>query len=73
MCLFMLDDYAQAVKAQPDSANFHYPLGQAYLKIGQRREAEKELAKANKVQAGARQKLEERFSGRLPPPQAAPF
>jgi tetratricopeptide (TPR) repeat protein len=28
--------YEKAVKLQPDSASFHYQLGQAYLRSGER-------------------------------------
>jgi Flp pilus assembly protein TadD len=59
----------QAVELQPDSANMHYQLGQAYLKAGRREEAQKEMAEAQKLQAESRQKQEEKISGQLPAPE----
>ena len=58
----------QAVRMEPNDAPLHYQLGQAYLKAGQRPEAERELAAAQKLQAAAFEKQEELLSGRLPPP-----
>jgi Tfp pilus assembly protein PilF len=55
---------------QPDSANIHYQLGQAYLKTGRRAEAKKEMDEAGRLQAEARGKQEERISGKLPAPEA---
>jgi uncharacterized protein HemY len=55
---------------QPDSANLHYQLGQAYLKVGRRDEAKKQMDEAGKLQAEAREKQEDRISGKLPAPAA---
>ena len=58
----------RAVELQPDSANFHYQLGQAYLKLKRATEAKAEFAEASKLQTEVRQGQEEKISGKLPPP-----
>jgi Flp pilus assembly protein TadD len=58
----------RAVTLQPDSANFHYQLAQAYLKLGERAAAQAEFAEQQKLQVEARDKQTERISGRLPAP-----
>jgi Flp pilus assembly protein TadD len=60
----------RAVELEPDSANLHYQLGQAYLKANRNSAAERELAEAGRLQAKIREKQEARISGKLPPPQA---
>ena len=60
----------QAVALQPESANFHYQLGQACLKVGRRAEGEQELAAAGRLQVEARERQEQRISGKLPAPEA---
>jgi tetratricopeptide (TPR) repeat protein len=60
----------KAVALQSDSANMHYQLGQAYLKTGRRAEAKKEMDEAGRLQAEAREKQEEKISGKLPAPEA---
>jgi tetratricopeptide (TPR) repeat protein len=58
--------YEKAVKLQPDSASFHYQLGQAYLRSGEREKAKEQFAEAAKRQAEARNKQAERLTGKLP-------
>ncbi|HKS96566.1 MAG TPA: tetratricopeptide repeat protein, partial [Terriglobia bacterium] len=59
----------RAVADEPDSANFHYQLGQAYLKAGNRAEAQKELAEAGKLQAEVRAQQAEKISGMASGPE----
>jgi Flp pilus assembly protein TadD len=40
----------RAVEGEPGSASFHYLLGQAYLKVGEQAEADKQFAAARKIQ-----------------------
>ena len=56
----------RALAIQPDSANKHYQLGQAYLKLGERAQAQKEFAEQAKLQAEARDQQGDRMTGRLP-------
>jgi hypothetical protein len=55
-----------ALAIEPDIASYHYQLGQAYLKAGQRAEPEKEMATTEKLQAEAREKQEMQLSGKMP-------
>ena len=61
--------FQRAVELQPDSAKMHFQLGQAYLKIGQRAKAQKEIAEAGRLQAQARKQLEQDVGGKAPAPQ----
>ena len=61
--------FQRAVELQPDSAKMHFQLGQAYLKIGQRAKAQKEIAEAGRLQAQARKKLQYDVAGKAPAPQ----
>jgi Flp pilus assembly protein TadD len=58
----------RAIELEPDNAKFHYQLGRAFLKGGQRAEAQKEFALQQKYQSQAREKQAEQLSGKLPPP-----
>jgi Flp pilus assembly protein TadD len=58
----------RAVALQSESANYHYQLGQAYLKKGLHVEAEKQFAEQHKLQAAEVDKQGDRIFGRLPPP-----
>ena len=63
--------FKRAIAIQPDSANLHVQLGQAYLKAGLRAEAEKQFAAAGQLQGQARERQEENLFGKLPAPQVA--
>jgi len=62
----------EGVEGEPETASLHYQLGQAYLKMGQHEEAEKEMAVAQKLQATTREKQAEVLAGKLPLPPPAP-
>src|SRR5574340_852538 len=58
--------YQRALTLDPDNANFHYQLGQAYLKSGKKTAAQKEFGETRKLQRSSVERQAERLSGRLP-------
>ena len=54
----------------PVAPHEHWHVDVSYLKIGRREDAKHQLAEAGRLQAEARDKQEERISGKLPPPEA---
>lgn len=58
----------QALGQEPDSADFHYQLGRAYLRAKQKAKAQEQFAEAEKLQAQAREEQADKLSGHLPPP-----
>ncbi|MGH9406165.1 MAG: tetratricopeptide repeat protein [Terriglobia bacterium] len=63
-----IHDLRQALILEPDSADFHYQLGRAYLKAKQKARAQEQFAQAEKLQAKAREEQAEELTGHLPPP-----
>jgi tetratricopeptide (TPR) repeat protein len=63
-----------AAQLKPDDDSIHYQLGQAYRKLGRKEDAQKELARAQALQASEREMLERKVLGELPPSpvQASP-
>ena len=59
--------YRKAVALQPDSADYHYQLGQTYLRLGNRAGAQLEFAKAQKLQTALLQKQQKTLSAQPPP------
>jgi tetratricopeptide (TPR) repeat protein len=58
--------YHRALALDPDNAKFHYQLGQAYLKSGEKTAAQKEFAETRRLQMSSVERQAERLSGRLP-------
>jgi superkiller protein 3 len=68
--------YHRALAMDRDNAEFHYQLGQAYLKSGEKTAAQREFAETRRLQKSSVERQTERLSGRLPEaegsaPQAA--
>jgi tetratricopeptide (TPR) repeat protein len=60
--------YQKALALQPDSADYHYQLGQTYLRLGQRADAQHEFAEAQKLQSLLFQKQQKTMTAPTPPP-----
>jgi tetratricopeptide (TPR) repeat protein len=58
--------YHRALTLDPDDPKFHYQLGQAYLKSGEKTAAQKEFAETRRLQKSSVKRQADRLSGRLP-------
>ncbi len=59
--------FQKAVALAPDQADYHYQLGQAYLRLGDKNSAQREFAETRKLQAAQVQDQQNRLQGSPPP------